>query len=352
MKAHPRLGVEEAIRNLRSAMTRSLLIAATAGILGAGMMLLTLTEVRTVIAIDTRSAAAGAGLYTVAARDGEMLDALRCETAGGVDGIAAAGSSSMTAAISPALQPQTTARIAEVTPGMLRIVWPDLAFAEHSSVAVGVELASLGVRPGGTFGYRDESGADRHLRVDTVATSSSRLRGDTLLAVVAPPAGETTVCYVAAEPAATAAVRSLLASWFDRDVDIQEVIARSGLESDPQALLQARLGGFGWAIAAAMTMFVLLGAWWARRSEFALYRVSGLREAGMLAMFACETVVVGLLPAQLGAMIAVGIQPMEPLVAQAAILDLVRYDALLVLAPLIALLVLPRDALLDTLKGK
>jgi hypothetical protein len=216
----------------------------------------------------------------------------------------------------------------------------------------GSDYRNLSWRSGDTVGYTTPDGVQALAHLDAVADTKSVLGDERVIAVSAPPHGTVTSCVVLAVPSARISVAQAAQGWFGAGTSVTDVFARSDLVQDPQRLLETRLSRFGWAVGGAALVAVMLAHWVARRGEFALYRLHHVRDRGILAMFTFETLLLALVPTQAGALLALGARPVDPLLATSLTLDWLRLDLVVVLAPVLGLLAVPRGSLLATLKGQ
>jgi hypothetical protein len=347
------LGVAEAIRNLISSPTRSIVLAAGSVIIGAIIATATIVEVDQVVAVANQQEIAGAYAFEVVAPGGGAPDAKRCNALQNIDGVIAAGGVMATTDVRLDVQPDEDARILVVTPGYIAAAWSDLPDANRASVIAGSGFQNLGWQTGSVVRYTvDGTGRIVSTRLDEITQHPSMLNDDRVLVQVAPPAGTVAVCLVRARADSATSVSEALRGSFGAGTSIQDVLIRSSLLSDPQQILDSRVSQLGWAFGAFVIAVLLIGGWVARRGEFALYRLLGFPDRGILAMLTVETIALGLIPAQLGALIGIGIHHLNPLVANALLLDWLRFDLLIVLIPLAGIAIIPRASLLATLKGR
>jgi hypothetical protein len=347
------LGVVEAVRNLVSSPTRTIVLAVGSVIVGAIIATATVVEVDRVVTVASQQEIAGAYAFEVVAPGGAAPAATRCNSLQNIDGVIAAGGVMATTGVRLDVQPDEDARILVVTPGYIAAAWPDLPDASKASVIAGSGFGNLGWQAGSVVHYTvDGTSSNVSTRLDDVTQHPSMLNDDRVLVQVAPPAGTVAVCLVRARADSAASVSQALRGSFGAGTSIQDVLIRSSLLSDPQQLLDSRVSQLGWAFGGLVIAVLLIGGWVARRGEFALYRLLGFPDRGILAMLTVETVALGLIPAQLGALIGIGIHHLDPLVANALVLDWLRFDLLIVLIPLAGISIIPRGSLLATLKGR
>jgi hypothetical protein len=342
----------EALRNLASSRLRSVGLAAVALVIGAAVALLTTIDVTRIATTATEQERAGAFSFQVVAPGGGRPDAKRCHEMNSIDGVLAAGGVMSTTVAKLDVQPDSDVRILTVTPGFIASVWSDLPSPRKYSAIAGSAFTQLGWNIGSTVAYTTSAGTEEAVTIDTIAATPSMLRLERVLVTTAPPTGTVEGCLVTASPKAAAAVGKLLQGWFGDGTSVQDVLIRSSLMSDPQQQLGARISQFGWLAGAFVIAAVLLGGWTSRRAEFALYRLLGFKERAILSMLIVDTLALAILPAQLGALIAIGARQLHPLVAAALTIDWLRIDLLVLLLPILGILSIPRRSLLGKLKGQ
>jgi hypothetical protein len=249
-----------------------------------------------------------------------------------------------------ALQPDTDIRLLSVTPGFVAASWRELPASRQISVLAGSAFADFGWGRGAKILIRTASGTSGQLTLDAIG-GTSMLGYERVLVTVAPPAGTVDVCLVTANPESAASVAESLRGWFGDGTSVQDVLIRSGLVSDPQQLVKARISQYGWIAGGFAIVAIMLGGWAARRGEFALYRLLGFNEGAILAMLVIDTLILALIPAQLGSILAISASDIDALVTSAFLLDWIRFDLVMTLIPLIGIAALPRRSQLSTLKG-
>jgi hypothetical protein len=99
-------------------------------------------------------------------------------------------------------------------------------------------------------------------------------------------------------------------------------------------------------------LVVLMGFWLGRRRDYALYRLLGFAEPAIFAMLCVEWALMCAFPSQVGLIIGIGGLPLDPLVSQVLLVDLARFDAIVLALPGLGYLLLPRRSLLPSLLGK
>jgi hypothetical protein len=346
-----RLAFDEVMRNLGSARRRTASLALVSVLIGATVALLTIVDMERISAINEQQYEAGSSAFQVVAPGGARADAVRCNAIQGITGVLAAGGIISADNVRLGVQPDADVSLLTVTPGFVAAAWPGLKSASGVSALAGSAYTALSWHRNTRVTYTNADGSPTVIRLDAVPSSRSMLGLDRVIIAVVPPATTVDTCLVLADPPARSAVAAAVRGWFGEGTSVQDVLVGSALVENPQALLDNRLSRFGWLAGGAAIALLLLGSWVARRAEFALYRLLGFRESGVLAMFVAEMALLALVPIQVGALVAIGSRHLEPLVASAFWLDWLRLDLLVIMIPLLGLAIVPRRSLLATLKG-
>jgi hypothetical protein len=345
------IALSEVARNLRSSVVRTAILMILATVTGAAICGATRFDLERIAEQQRHQIEAGSTSFQIVGPGGARVDARRCAAASAIDGVIAAGGIWRTEAVSLPLQPSDSFQLVSATPGFIAAAWPTLGSASKSSVVLGPKYADYGARPGSTLTFASDSTTSGRLHVDAVASIPATIGLDRSIVVTAPAEGRLDSCLVRSQPNQYSNVGAALRGWFGDGTSVQEVLLRSDLNADPQRLLEQRPSGYGWLVAGLMLLIVASGAWVSRRSEFALYRLLGFRESSLVLMLVAETTALLLIPAQLGAVAAIGGAPTDQVTAAALVFDWVRFDLLVVLAPLVGLIAMPRRSVVATLKG-
>ncbi|MCC6376384.1 MAG: hypothetical protein IT191_05135 [Microbacteriaceae bacterium] len=345
------LAYSEVQRNFLASPVRTVVMVFVSIIVASSVALATVVDVNRIEQSKTQLESFGAHSFVLVAPGGKRPDAQRCQEAENIEGVRAAGGVMSTSFVRLSLQPDITVRNLTVTPGYIAAAWPNLPNAKTFSVAIGPGLSYLGLSPGSSIFYSNRVGRVATTRVDAVIEVVSVTGDDRVLLESAIPQGTVESCLVTAVPAASTNVSLTLRDWFGVGTSIQDVLNRSPLNTDPQLQYKVRFSQFGWAAGGFIFFAILLGFWVSRRNEFALYRLLGFSEVQVFAMLCFETFYLGLLPAQLGALMVIWTVTPEPFSLAVVALDLARLDLALLLVPVLAIMILPRRSILKTLKG-
>lgn len=346
------LALSEVHRNLMSSPVRSLVLMLMFLAIGVGVSAFTRGDTDRIAAVAATQYRAGAFVYELVGPSGARVDALKCNSLNGVDGVVAAGGVMASSVVALESQPEAQLRLLTVTPSFIGAAWPGVSSANRLSVFAGNSLKDLGIAPDSRVRYQTTQGESYVLHVDAVAHDPSVTGEERLLVEVAPPSGTLDSCLVLVAPPATHAAGEAFSGFFGAGTTVRAVLLSSDLIADPKALFASRLSGLGWLAAGLACAIILVGSWLARRHEFALYRLMGFTEPAVFVMLCAEAALVCFVPAQLGLMIGVGGHGLDPLTAQALFVDVARLDAVMLALPAIGYLFLPRGSLLPALLGK
>jgi hypothetical protein len=171
-----------------------------------------------------------------------------------------------------------------------------------------------------------------------------------------PPRGGTYECLVESEPGARARVEAVLLGWFPGTATaVTPYFLLPDTGRTPQQEAGARTSAWFPLAAAGLVALGMLAWWVIRRSEFALYGVMGLGRDGLVLMLLAEWAMLCLLPGSIGLANALGSSAAllaDAAVAQAAVLDVLRYLASIAIVPLVGAALFARVTSFDALKGK
>ena len=348
------LATAEALRNLRtSALLTGALVLACASA-GATVGLATASETSRIAEAARAQYLAGATVIEAIGPEGSRLAAIKCHALMGVDGILAAGGIMASESVRLGAEPDADLSLITVTPGYLAAAWPELQNFKPLSVVAGPDLARSGVRSEDYVEVHTLTQGRMLLRTDATPQHESTTGVDRVLALVSAPEGTVSSCLVLTRAGVTNNTTNYLSSYFGDGTSVRSALLPSTLVTSPDELLRSRLSQYGWLVSGLVCGIALLGFWFARRNEFALYRLLGLSEFSIVAMLMTELACLCLLPSQLGIVvgIAFGAASVDDLVATSLVLDILRFDALLVMLPAIALTVAPRASILPALGGR
>lgn len=355
--------VGEGVRNVVSSRFVTAVLALTCLAASVATAIFVTTETSEIEGRWAEGIAAGRFVWTVPERVPGLVTAERCDALNGVEGIKAAGSVVRTDKVSPDNSPGTRYSLDSVTVHYLDVLWPDQPnLARSGGLVSGGDAASqLGLRDGVSAAFTTLGGDARWRAVIGAVALNPSARDDAAsghLYQVVPPRGPVATCLVDAEPGADRAVQQLLLSWFPQD---GEPVVRPFLETSsvigqpPEIEYRQRVSRWAWTLGLGVMAIAMLGVWYARREELALYQLLGLRRRHVLVVLMTELVVSMLLPTQVGFALAELIfrQSLDSAVVRQELVNSdLRLVAGLVLIPALTLLLLRPTRLLDRLKGE
>lgn len=288
---------------------------------------------------------------------GENLPISRCDAMRGLDGVRTAGAVLSTQEVRTIAQPGLPTYLMTVTPGYLQLMFPTQQFSPSTGVVVGQNLTThLGLVPGSQLGWESDRSGRQTATIDAVAVDSSRsVDWNDAIVVVAMPAGTTSSCLVEFDPEAFRHALGLIAFKF-HDVKYS---TRSALEAPPGAVaIMFSLGERPSRLLPAGLMLVLLvlvlSMWWARRNEFAIYRLLGVSRFGVWRPMLVEAAIVLAAPLSVGAGIAATTSLLET--TGPSLVTFFVDEALLmltsVIAPLVGLVLVSRVRTIDAMVGR
>lgn len=300
----------------------------------------------------------GANVYVVASPIGQNFSAAECEALRNVAGVKSAGARIGTYTATSSQAPSDPITIWEVTPGFVRIAFPDLS---EESVPGGLYFgtaiaADVGVAPGSTLDIDREGGRFVVVSGES-ALSTERLNGSSRVAL-APLISDApaSACFVEADVAYRDAVGKLLITWFGPasewtvasllPADRFEISVQDSLRNGSMMWIWAVLGGF-----AVLTASILS---WSRRQEFALYGLLGLRAGHVLGLLTLEWIATMFAPAVCGGLLAtiyLGPVEVDPLFGSATVVLIAAFYLVLCTAPALGFVLLRATPPVDLLKG-
>ncbi|MBB6404916.1 hypothetical protein HNP00_002236 [Arthrobacter sp. AZCC_0090] len=283
-----------------------------------------------------------------------------CERLASVEGVLRAGGVASSEIIHTSLDPRNNLLLLSASPSWLQIVWPDSP--KLTGVAIGNALASrLGLVRGSTVPLVPASSSHNpsaNLEIQQVLPVSPRSdRFESAAVYAASPTETVAECLVESESGAVEKVRSVLASWFSPSpVFVRPFYSLDQLQLTPQQELDSRPSKIGPYLGFALLLSLALGRWGARKQDFALYRVLGLKEPQLAVMLVIESAVTVWGPAIFGgtgATIAgLCLLRANPVAAELSLLDYASLVFLLLVVPAIGWLWLRLLPVSDSLRGR
>jgi hypothetical protein len=292
--------LREAAANARAAPVLSLLLVFT--MLGIGVLVGTVSIGRADRALDRADQLAASGRFvdrvSPQAVDGG-LPASYCDSLGALDGVVAAGGFRV---VGPTELVAGDSTVQAVTPGLVRLVAPTTRLYAGFAYAGALVAERNGLRDGA---WTTVALTHRTVPVGVLPRGPRTDAVDDSLLLVTAPVGTVDQCWVELRQAARGSVEQAIPGLAPDGVKVLVNPLRDGQVERPESALRAVPGdplAFVGGIAAGLA---LLMSWYARRQEWTLYRVFGLRPARLLVLLALEWVLLAGLPLLAGAAWAV-----------------------------------------------
>jgi hypothetical protein len=349
----------EALRGLRAAGTRSVLVAASAFLLVGLLSWSEFTTAQDLVRFEEEFTRAG-GWVAVATNEGVLPSGL-CESLVQRPEVVVSGASATGSLTQVMTSPGTFFQSEVATVGAIRL-WTDSALPAATladGLVVGQAAASeLGLRAGM---FTEPQGGSPMLVAAVIDTAERNPQAQRRLISVAAPAGLMDKCWVEFSPGTLDAGMALLRSVFDDPES--EPIVRSWIESDEFTRntveeFTHRPQAQAWAPAGALIAILLWVGAWSRRSELGLYRTVGTSRSTLWVLGQAEALVVVLPAATAGilwACVAYGLRWGSPPPWDQAAIALRGAASVALMAILIgplAWIVTGRDAIAHQLKDR
>lgn len=267
---------------------------------------------------------AGSTTFAVASPVSGGLPSPRCDALQEIDSVVAAGGRISSRSTDLTVIPSQRVQVDVVTPGFPRTMWPELALTGDLSLVAGSDVSRrLSLESGN---YIDTSKPETTYQVSTVAKHAARIsRFNNSLVVTSPTDQLVQECYVEAFPGSVDDVERLLGEWFEPHlaVSVTKVLPPRGTDPDPEVDYQSRVGRFLPILCGLMVSMLSLSMLWARRQEFALYRLLGASHAEAFGIFLVEFLAIYLVPVTIGvtAMALTNLDRLNSLVMLTAAMD-------------------------------
>lgn len=337
---------DEVIRNLRSLPLLSGGIAALVLCITLGAGLLSALDTSDLYKEWSQREDAGYSTFVVTGKYA-ALSATQCDGANTIDGVRAAGGVLSQNIRESSGAAGTGVLFVRATPRFAEAIWRDSSLP--SAVVVGEDLARrLGLRIGSYVRVGDQV-----IRVSSAKSRKSEVPAmDGAVISSAIPVGNTAQCYVAARPENRDVTEVVIRDYFGQGRSVSRLFIGDGTSRDPDYTFSRRIGQWVVLAAGLIVMSLVCMSWFSRRQDFALYRVLGVTKAGVILMLSVEWIFLCLGPASIGQLVATSVLVNQPSQVLLAVLsDFLRFDALLVLIPLIGVASISRVAAATQLKG-
>lgn len=280
----------ETIKNIRAASVRSLILVLMSSAVGFLTAFLSATDLAEIDNKWTSQLHQGANAWVVTSLEARGLDTVRCDQLNEVDGVLAAGGILGVEKVSSSTAPVRQFDLLDVTPGMIDFLWTSEEFVYQGTPLLGHGISSdLGVVDEGHILLNT---TQQMIPVESVQHASRIPSVDDGLVVPSVPDGEVNECYVEAAAGAGSAVERLLISWFPEqpDMSIRAFVDSATLGTLADVDLRSRVSQYVPFIGGALVSGLSLMFTWTRRSDYAIYRMMGLRRTQTYFMTTIETV--------------------------------------------------------------
>jgi hypothetical protein len=318
-------------------------------------LLFTLTDVGSIDDMYKRQVEEGRFSFVVTTGSANGVSAAGCDSLNAVAGVSAAGAV-MSQSTSRVLSASRSIRVLAVSAGYAKIAWPDIPLGSSAlNIAPPLLVAELGIPEGTELRVINKgSEATESIPITYAPAKSGRINGinDALVRVVA-PTGRVSQCLISAVPASYAEVGVALRGWFGPKTLITDYLTNANTQPNTQELFERRVSNFSW-IAASLLLIALFNiSWFAKRNDFSLYRVLGLKERHLAMMLIVETIVVVIVPIQFGTLFALLLSGHSGTLAVHALLaDWLRILIVMAAAPAVGIALIPRRSSINFIKGR
>lgn len=329
-------------------------------LVGGSVVVATHLDVTAISERASRQLFRGVNVLVVTTQDRSPMSLEACERLASVEGVLRAGGVARSEMVHTSLDPRNNLLLLSVSPSWLQIVWPDSP--KLTGVAVGNALASrLGLVSGSTVplvstGSNPKGSAN--LEIQQVLPVSPRSdRFESAAVYVASPTETVGECLVESESGAVEKVRSIPANWFfPSPVFVRPFYSLDHLQLTPQQELDSRPSKIGPFLGFAILLSLTIGRWAARKQDFALYRVLGLKEQQLAVMLVFDSALTVWGPAIFGGTGAtfagLCLLRASPVAAELSLLDYAALVFLLLIVPASGWLWLRLVSVSDSLKGR
>lgn len=345
--------VGEVLANARARPVRTSVVLVVSLAVSFAMLTLTSIEADRIATTSDGQVASGRFAYVISPGETGTITSSDCESLNRVAGVEAAGALISEQRIS-VVGGSRSARLLTVSEGYVRAAWPRLPVSRRGLIAAMGIAKTLGLRAGAqSIVRRNESSAYWSIPIGATAVSTSRVPGlEDALVEVSAASQPVRQCLVWSDPRAYVAVGKSIVGALGADSLVSDFLPNIRSLGNPQRLLDERLGSYGWALAAAIAVLLVLVTWSADRKDVALYRLLGLRERHVFVMCCADMMLYLVLPLQAALTLVLSAAPPVTLLAS-QLLWVSWFSALLcaLTYPVIAFLIVPRRATVEVLKA-
>lgn len=346
----------EAFRNIRATPVRTIVTAALTMVLGALTVLAASFDVSAIHDRWLIAVGSGSTTFVVTSQRLNSIPASRCDQLRSVSSVVSAGGRTASRSVSPYPFTSERVQLEVVTPGFSQIMWPGLAGTNASVVPSPAVAERFGLTQGATLAL----GAERTASYEVTAVPPGKPRvpqfSNSLL-VAGAPVGTVNECYVESAPGAVSDVEKLLSGWFDPGLkpSVLRFVVPKSTDVDSQGELEQRTSRVAPLVAGMVLVIFALGAVWAKRQEYALYKLLGLNLRGLTRMLTVEWLLLYGIPLAAGftaGMLFAAKMLLLPVVWTAAATDIAVLVLLAATIPAMATLIIHRTDPINAIKGQ
>lgn len=343
---------KETLQNLRAHGIQSFVVAIISVAVGWIIVASSVSDLTSIALRQAELEAAGANVFSVSSESGFPVS--ECVELSAVDGVNLAGALTGRDRAKVLNRSDYTTISVAATAGYIRIGWGIEPESSTSVVAGGTLSDTLGIRVDDELDIRLEAHAATW-RVATIAPRTTRIEGgDHVLAVEAAAEGTTNECLVEVEAENYAALETYLTMTYQNRASVTPLVDRLDVSANAWELSYGRTSLWLPLLLPVFVMSLEAMVAYARRKEWALYRLVGQDDSRILIAVVAEIAIVIWLPYATGGFLALwggGTPPVS--VAEFIMNDFVRGILLLLMTPLIVYFVAARSStVVSALKGK
>lgn len=346
----------EALRNILATPVRTIITAALTVVLGALTVLAASFDVSSIHDRWRTAVESGSTTFVVTSQRLNSIPASQCDQLRSVSSVVSAGGRTSSRSVIPYPFKSERFQLEVVTPGFTQIMWPGLAGANASVVPSPAVAERFGLTQGASLVL----GGERTATYEVTAVPAGKPRvpqfSNSLL-VASAPLGTVNECYVESAPGAVSDVEKLLSGWFDPGLkpSVLRFVIPKSTDVDSQEELDQRTSRVAPLVAGVVLVIFALGTVWAKRQEYALYRLLGLNLRGLTRMMVVEWLLLHVIPLAVGftgGMLFATKALFLPVVWTAAATDITVLGLLVTTIPAMATLIIHRTDPINAIKGQ
>lgn len=351
--------IREVFRNLRTRPVQNLMLVVLAFSCSVVAFAASTAQITGIYGEFQDSLRSGSNVWRV--QSAHLFPATRCTHLQDVAGIRGVGilHSNYTALVEEL--PGARVNVIQANPDYLQIIWG--LEAPQGGAGIGADLhATLGLRVGSQLTLQRPSlnhSSSTKVTITTTYPETRRLKGaNQVIAIPVPPPRMVRECLIEVSPGALAAVEALLISAVDTGVSITRLHTWNEDFATPSVQMKSRVTI--WIALAFPAVLLTLSSvlMFTRRSEWALYRLLGLRSSQQIRMLCYESIAVLWAPYSAGVFVVLVCSEAQILasLADTSLLifagDYLRASCLLIAAPAVFQALLSRGKSVNWVKGE